>query len=64
VPAGHSQTRPVFRLFAPFNPSYDLTVPVTFTPARTGTFTGRCQLTWTDRLGTHHLTVVLTGRGA
>ena len=37
----------------PFNPSYDLTVPVTFTPTKTGTFTAHYTLTWTDRLGTH-----------
>jgi PQQ-like domain/Abnormal spindle-like microcephaly-assoc'd, ASPM-SPD-2-Hydin/HYDIN/CFA65/VesB-like, Ig-like domain len=47
----------------PFSPSYDLTVPVRFTPAKAGTFTAHYTLTWTDRLGTHHLTVTLTGKG-
>ena len=47
----------------PFSPSYDLTVPVRFTPTRAGTFTARYTVTWTDRLGTHHLTGMLTGRG-
>lgn len=47
----------------PVNPGEDLAIPVTFTPARTGTFTGVYRLTWTDRFGMHILTVVLTGIG-
>ena len=48
----------------PVNPGEDLRIPVTFRPARTGTFTGLYQLSWTDRFGRHTLTVVLTGTGA
>jgi hypothetical protein len=47
----------------PFNPQYDLLIPVTFSPARTGTFSQPYKLIWTDRLGTHSLTVKLTGTG-
>jgi Abnormal spindle-like microcephaly-assoc'd, ASPM-SPD-2-Hydin/PQQ-like domain len=48
----------------PFNPSYDLTLPVTFTPKRAGTFNAQYKLTWTDLKGTHTLDVVLTGKAA
>jgi HYDIN/CFA65/VesB-like, Ig-like domain len=48
----------------PFNPGYDLSIPVKFTPTRRGTFTTHYTVTWTDIRGTHHLTVTLTGRGA
>jgi hypothetical protein len=47
----------------PFNPGYDLLIPVTFTPTKTGTFTAPYTLVWTDRLGKHSLTVKLTGTG-
>jgi hypothetical protein len=47
----------------PFNPDYDLLIPVTFTPTTKGTFTGHYRLVWKDRLGTHSLTVTLTGTG-
>jgi PQQ-like domain/Abnormal spindle-like microcephaly-assoc'd, ASPM-SPD-2-Hydin len=47
----------------PFNPGYDATIPVRFTPTRTGTFTTHYTIIWHDLLGTHHLTVTLTGRG-
>ena len=47
----------------PFNPSYDLMLPVTFTPTKTGSFTAHYTLTWTDRLGTHTIAVTLTGKG-
>ncbi|HWG63377.1 MAG TPA: choice-of-anchor D domain-containing protein [Streptosporangiaceae bacterium] len=47
----------------PVNPSYDLKIPVTFTPGATGTFTGSYQLTWKDLFGTHTLTVHLKGTG-
>jgi Abnormal spindle-like microcephaly-assoc'd, ASPM-SPD-2-Hydin/PQQ-like domain len=46
----------------PFNPSYDLTLPVTFTPTKAGTFTAHYKLTWSDLKGTHTLDVVLTGK--
>jgi ASPM-SPD-2-Hydin domain-containing protein/putative pyrroloquinoline-quinone-binding quinoprotein len=45
----------------PLNPGYDLLIPVTFTPAAAGTFTAPYTLVWKDRLGTHSLTVTLTG---
>ncbi len=47
----------------PFNPEYDLEIPVTFAPATKGTFTAHYRLVWKDRLGTHSLTVLLTGTG-
>jgi hypothetical protein len=47
----------------PVNPSYDLKIPVTFTPGATGTFTGSYKLTWKDLFGTHTLTVHLKGTG-
>ena len=55
-----------FHVFAglPFNPGYSLTIPVTFTPARAGTFTIPYVFHWRDRLGRHSLTVTLTGTGA
>jgi hypothetical protein len=46
----------------PFNPSYDLTLPVTFTPTKPGTFRAHYKLTWHDLKGTHTLDVVLTGK--
>jgi hypothetical protein len=54
-----------FHVFAglPFNPGYSLTIPVTFTPARAGTFTTPYVFHWKDRLGRHSLTVILTGTG-
>jgi hypothetical protein len=54
-----------FHVFAglPFNPGYSLTIPVTFTPARAGTFTIPYVFHWQDRLGGHSLTVTLTGTG-
>jgi hypothetical protein len=48
----------------PVNASSDLSLPVTFTPTRTGTFTAHYKLTWTDVNGTHTLTVALTGAAA
>ena len=54
-----------FHVFAglPFNPGYSLTIPVTFTPARAGTFTTPYVFHWQDRTGSHSLTVTLTGTG-
>jgi hypothetical protein len=48
----------------PFNPSYDLTLPVTFIPKKDGTFTAQYKLMWTDLKGAHTLDVVLTGKAA
>jgi hypothetical protein len=45
----------------PFNPESDLSLPVTFTPAKRGTFTTRYKLTWVDVNGTHTLIVTITG---
>jgi hypothetical protein len=54
-----------YHVFAglPFNPGYSLTIPVTFTPARAGTFSTPYVFHWQDRLGSHSLTVTLTGTG-
>jgi hypothetical protein len=54
-----------FHVFAglPFNPGYSLSIPVTFTPAKAGTFTTPYVFHWQDRLGSHSLTVTLTGTG-
>jgi hypothetical protein len=46
------------------NAGEDLKIPVTFTPARNGTFIGVYRLTWSDRFGPHTLDVSLTGTGA
>lgn len=43
------------------NPGENLAIPVTFTPDTAGTFSSVYRLTWADRLGTHTLTVPLTG---
>ncbi|HSR84946.1 MAG TPA: choice-of-anchor D domain-containing protein [Streptosporangiaceae bacterium] len=45
----------------PFNPESDLSLPVTFTPSKKGTFSTRYKLTWMDVNGTHTLTVTLRG---
>jgi Abnormal spindle-like microcephaly-assoc'd, ASPM-SPD-2-Hydin/PQQ-like domain len=47
----------------PLNPGYDLQVPITFTPSSTGAVTSRFNLTWTDALGTHTLSVPVSGTG-
>jgi hypothetical protein len=47
----------------PFNPGYSLTIPVSFTPTKTGTFSQPYVFHWQDRLGSHSLTVTLTGMG-
>ena len=39
-----------------------VTLPVTFTPTRPGTFRAHYKLTWHDLKGTHTLDVVLTGK--
>lgn len=48
----------------PFNPTYDMAIPVSFTPAKKGTFTTKYALNWTDVNGNHTLTVTLTGTAA
>ena len=45
----------------PFNPGADLLVPVSFTPAKRGTFSTQYVLRWTDVNGTHTTKVALTG---
>jgi hypothetical protein len=45
----------------PFNPDSDMLLPVTFTPAKKGTFTTHYKIMWRDVNGTHTLTVTLTG---
>jgi hypothetical protein len=47
----------------PVNAGYDLQLPVTFTPAKKGTFTVNYKITWTDVLGTHTLTIPVSGTG-
>lgn len=47
----------------PVSPSDDLTIPVSFTPPRKGTFSTRYQLIWKDSSGTHTLTIPITGTG-
>jgi hypothetical protein len=61
VPPFHSR----YRVFAgtPFNPGYDLAIPIMFRPTSKGTFTFHYVFRWKDRLGNHSLTVVLTGKG-
>jgi len=43
--------------------TYDLAIPVMFSPTSKGTFTFHYVFRWKDRLGSHSLTVVLTGKG-
>ncbi|HSR84945.1 MAG TPA: choice-of-anchor D domain-containing protein, partial [Streptosporangiaceae bacterium] len=47
----------------PFNPESDLSLPVTFTPTKKGTFTTHYTLRWRDVNGRHRLTVTITGTG-
>jgi hypothetical protein len=47
----------------PVNPGVDLDLQLTFRPSRRGPVTGVYQLSWTDRLGRHTVTVHLTGTG-
>jgi outer membrane protein assembly factor BamB len=47
----------------PVNGGYDLSLPVTFHPTRKGAFTGNYTLRWTDRFGSHALSVRVTGTG-
>jgi Cep192 domain 4 len=61
TPPFHSR----YKVFSglPFNPGYDLAIPVMFSPTAKGTFTFHYVFHWKDRLGNHSLTVVLTGKG-
>jgi hypothetical protein len=61
TPPFHSR----YHIFAgtPFNPGYDLAIPIMFSPTAKGTFTFHYVFHWQDRLGNHSLTVVLTGKG-
>ena len=47
----------------PVNGGYDLSIPVTFTPAATGYTTGAYTFSWTDRFGPHSLTIPINGTG-
>ena len=45
----------------PFNQGYELFLPVTFHPAKAGSFHGTYTVHWTDRFGKHSLNVPVTG---
>jgi hypothetical protein len=47
----------------PVNGGYDLSIPVTFTPAATGYTIGSYTFSWTDRFGPHSLTIPINGTG-
>jgi hypothetical protein len=47
----------------PVNGGYDLSIPVTFTPAATGYTIGAYTFSWTDRFGPHSLTIPINGTG-
>jgi PQQ-like domain len=47
----------------PLGPGYRLNILVAFTPPHRGAFVASYRITWTDLLGTHRLTVPLTGTG-
>ena len=47
----------------PVNGGYDLELPVTFHPTKTGAFRGAYKLRWTDRFGAHTLNVPISGTG-
>ena len=46
----------------PVNAGYDVKIPISFTPAKKGTFTSTYHLTWTDATGAHLISVRITGR--
>ncbi len=48
----------------PVNGGYDLTIPITFTPAHAGPFSSVYRLSWTDRSGRHTIDVPVTGSGS
>ena len=47
----------------PISGGSDLSIPVTFTPAATGSSTGTYTFSWTDRFGPHSLTVPINSTG-
>jgi len=47
----------------PVNGENSLVLPVTFHPAKAGSFHGTYKLTWTDPFGRHSLSVPITGTG-
>jgi len=47
----------------PVNAGDNLKIPVTFTPTRKGNFTATYQVTWTDVVGKHAVTVHIKGKG-
>ena len=47
----------------PVNAGYDLKLPVTFTPTKKGSFTASYTISWTDVLGSHTLTIPVSGVG-
>lgn len=47
----------------PINPGYDVTLPVSFAPTSVGAVSDDYTVTWTDTLGTHQLSVPVTGTG-
>ena len=54
--------RPNVTAGLPVNAGYDVRIPVTFTPAKKGTFTSSYRLTWTDVTGVHIIVVHITGQ--
>jgi len=47
----------------PVNATYDVKVPIVFTPRRQGSFATTYTLTWTDVTGTHTVSIPVSGRG-
>jgi hypothetical protein len=47
----------------PFNADSDMSLPVTFAPTTTGTFTTQYKIGWHDVNGSHTLIVTITGTG-
>jgi hypothetical protein len=54
--------RPNVPVGLPVNAGYDVRIPITFTPAKKGSFTSTYRLTWTDVTGAHIVLVHITGR--
>jgi Bacterial lectin/PQQ-like domain/Abnormal spindle-like microcephaly-assoc'd, ASPM-SPD-2-Hydin len=48
----------------PVNPTNDVEIPITFTPASLGPVSGSYRLTWTDAQGSHNVTIPISGTGA
>ncbi|MHB1431345.1 MAG: choice-of-anchor D domain-containing protein, partial [Streptosporangiaceae bacterium] len=60
VPFGNPDPIPAKQ---PFNPGYDMKIPVTFTPASAGTVSSSYSITWTDAAGAHTISIPVTGTG-